>query len=120
MGPHEKTFKLIVVTGSREWANFSVLEKVLAEHRPCRIIEGGARGADRIAREAAMGLGIPVFTCHALWDKYQQAAGPMRNRWMLDMEPDLVLAFPMDSSVGTIDCINEAKRRGIPVKVYHG
>jgi hypothetical protein len=116
----ERSFKLIVVTGSRKWDNLGLIGHVLQDHMPCRIIEGGAPGADHLARVAAIDLGIPVFTCHALWQRYGNPAGPMRNRWMLDMSPDLVLAFPMADSVGTRDCIDEARRRGIPVKVYEG
>jgi len=40
---------------------------------------------------------------------------------MLDEKPDLVIAFHpnLAESKGTKDCVNEAKRRGIPVEVHN-
>jgi hypothetical protein len=121
MESSKRPFKLIVVTGSREWVDMRPIQAVLEKHRPCRIIEGGAKGADHLARVAAHELNIPCFTCHAWWNNYPDgAAGSIRNRWMLDMQPDLVLAFPKPNSKGTRDCIAEARKRGIPVEVYEG
>jgi hypothetical protein len=55
------------------------------------------------------------------WDKYGPAAGPIRNRQMLDTGVDLVIAFRVEGvpSTGTDDCTAEAKRRGIEVREYN-
>lgn len=54
----------------------------------------------------------------AEWDAYKLAAGPIRNRAMLGTYPDaLVVALPTETSVGTVDMIGEAKRRGRAVAV---
>ena len=84
------------------------------------LIQGGARGADSIARQAAQQLNIYCKTYHADWKTYGRAGGPIRNRMMLDTKPDLVVAFHdnLDASRGTKDCVTEAKRRGIPVVIY--
>ena len=48
------------------------------------------------------------------WKGYGKAAGPIRNRRMLDdFQPDLVLAFP--GNKGTNDCIAAARQRDIEV-----
>lgn len=52
---------------------------------------------------------------HANWEAFGAAAGPVRNRWMLDLEPDLVIAFP--GGKGTKNMIEQAKKRGVPVMV---
>lgn len=48
------------------------------------------------------------------WDKYGNAAGPIRNQQMLDEgKPDLVVAFP--GGRGTADMVNKARKAGIEV-----
>lgn len=80
------------------------------------LIEGGARGADFMAREFAKWSCIPTKTFEADWDRHGKAAGPIRNQQMLDEgRPDLVVAFPTKHSVGTYDMIAKAKKAGIEV-----
>ena len=83
------------------------------------VLHGMARGADSLAARAAYELGISVIGFRARWEKFGKAAGPIRNREMLDEKPDLVIAFhdDLESSKGTKDCVEEARRRGIPVEV---
>lgn len=84
---------------------------ILEEH--C-IIVGGARGADTIAQQVAENLGISVKVVKAEWDKYGKSAGPIRNQKMLEMEPDLVIAFMRGKTKGTMDMIKRAREAGIP------
>lgn len=94
------------------------LGKLLLQYAPTEVlvIHGDAQGADRNAGYWAEEMGIHVARVPALWPVYHKPAGPMRNRVMLDLEPDLVIAFhdKIDESKGTKDCLQEAKRRGIP------
>ena len=85
------------------------------------IIHGAAKGADRIAGEIAVGLGFnEVIAVPANWDKHHRAAGPIRNQVMLDMKPDLVLAFHDDPNLGkgTADMVSRARRAGVEVQVF--
>lgn len=68
-----------------------------------------------MAREIAEELNIPFKPFPANWTKHGKAAGPIRNREMLDENPDLVLAFHTDieNSKGTADTLCEAEDRGI-------
>ena len=78
------------------------------------LIEGGAGGADFMARKFAEWTGIPVQTFPADWDKHGKAAGPIRNQHMLDAgKPDLVVAF--EGGRGTDDMIARAERAGVRV-----
>lgn len=78
------------------------------------LIEGGARGADHMAREFAEWSGIPIKTFEADWDAYGKAAGPRRNQQMLDEgKPDLVVAF--EGGRGTANMIEQAKAAGVRV-----
>jgi hypothetical protein len=84
------------------------------------IIEGGATGADALARQFAELLHIPVETFPARWSAEGRAAGPLRNQRMLDEgKPDLVVAFP--GGRGTADMIGRARKAGVLVlEVAHG
>lgn len=110
----------ILFCGDREWANYKAVADVMADLVPDVVIEGEARGADSMARDAAEYFGIPVERYPAQWNTYGRAAGPIRNKQMLDEgKPDLVVAFHnnIEASKGTKNMVEQAKKRGIPVKV---
>ncbi len=111
--------KKLLACGSRDWTDRKTISEHLQAHRNWMVIEGDAPGADRIAGSVADALGMPHAKLAANWDYYGRAGGPIRNRWMLDLGPDLVLAFHPDlsKSKGTKDCVEEALRRGIKVEV---
>lgn len=78
------------------------------------LIEGGARGADFMAREFAKWAGIPSKTFPADWDTHGKAAGHIRNKQMLDEgKPDLVVAF--EGGKGTANMVKQAQAAGVRV-----
>lgn len=110
----------VLVCGGRDYGNITHVAQVLcALHRERGIdvvIQGGAAGADQIAREWAKHNGVNSITYAAEWDKHGRAAGPMRNQAMLEREtPDLVIAFP--GARGTADMIRRAKAAGVEVEI---
>lgn len=85
------------------------------------IIEGGAKGADTIARELARQLGFHVLEFPANWKHLGKAAGPVRNERMLkEGNPEAVLAFytDMSTSKGTKNMVMQATKAGIKVLAY--
>lgn len=115
--------KNILITGDRDWNNYWVIYDVLFKlDRDSIIIHGAAKGADTMAGIIAKNLGFKdVIPVPAEWEKYGKAAGPIRNKKMLDMEPELVIAFhnDLENSKGTKNCVEEAEKRGIEVKVIY-
>lgn len=116
----------ILVCGSRVWTSEEIIRRHLktavAHHHlhPIVVIHGGAAGADTIAEAVALEHGWKVVKVPADWGAYGKSAGPIRNREMLDLKPDLVLAFATPSlaaSRGTLNCVTEARLRHIPVRV---
>ena len=105
-----------VFCGSREWTDRARIRRDL-ESLPAGsvVIEGGARGADRIAREEAHALGIHVATVMALWDFYDRPAGCWRNEAMVRLQPDYVYAYPLGGP-GTAHMIEVAEAACIPVR----
>ncbi|WP_395666370.1 DUF2493 domain-containing protein [Methylocella sp.] len=78
------------------------------------LIEGGADGADRLSREWAAGAGVRVEEYAPDWFAHGRAAGPVRNRQMLDEgRPDLVVAFP--GGRGTANMTLQARQAGVRV-----
>lgn len=115
------TLMRILVCGGRDFqdkdAVFSVLDRALDRYGidDLLIIEGEARGADRLAREWAIDREVCFVGEPARWKRDgRKTAGPMRNIRMLDRwRPHGVIAFP--GGPGTAHCIEEARRRGIIV-----
>ena len=102
----------VLVCGGRDFEDVRLAMHTLdswhaAQPISC-IIEGGAEGADRLARRWAYAAGIGVDTYKADWDLHGRAAGPIRNQRMIDEgKPDLVIAFP--GGRGTADMVRRAR-----------
>ena len=111
----------ILVCGGRDFADSAFLFGVLdmeAEQNPVvRIIQGGANGADKLARMWCISRFVTYEHFPADWSKHGKAAGPIRNQQMIDEgKPTKVFAF--DGGRGTADMIRRAKTAGIPVFMF--
>ena len=90
----------ILVTGGRNYSDWIKLRRVLDEQvegfdpEEVILIHGGATGADTLARQWATTRGIHAAEVNPLWDKFGASAGPIRNRAMLMLRPDVAVAFP--------------------------
>jgi YspA, cpYpsA-related SLOG family len=108
----------VLVCGSRHFNDPELMEDVLKQWNISTIIEGEARGADRLARDYGERHNIHVLRFPALWGQYGKSAGPIRNAQMLaEGRPDLVVAFPLKDSRGTFNMIAQAKMAGVEVYV---
>lgn len=98
---------------SRVWGELDTLLRK-ARHGCMVVIQGGARGADQIAREWCRSREVPYDNYAADWNAHGKAAGPIRNQRMIDEgRPDLVLAFP--GGRGTADMVRRAKAAGVKI-----
>jgi hypothetical protein len=132
---HPPVPRTVLVTGARDWSADRRVAEVLDQAAEqvaggeVRLLVGDAPGADAHARAWAEARGVPVEVFQARWaqmaaeGKPRRAAGPERNRAMLDQLDQaagerLVVAFHDDldhRSKGTRQCAAEARRRGYPV-----
>lgn len=118
----------ILVTGSRDWADWHTVEVALRYHalrlgalgREVTVVHGDARGADTCADILASRMRFKIERHRADWKRHGKAAGPLRNAEMVALGADVCLAFPIGPSPGTRDCIAKAEAAGIPVIVYEG
>jgi len=108
----------LLVCGGRDFSDTASANKVLdAMHRALGIdvlIEGDARGADRIAGYWARKNRVTNLKFRADWNTHGKAAGAIRNQKMLDEgKPTHVLAFP--GGRGTADMVRRATAAGVQV-----
>jgi YspA, cpYpsA-related SLOG family len=106
----------VLVCGGRDFDNGvwlrTALTQLHTEEPFSFVIEGGAPGADTLAREWAESLSIQVKTFKADWMAHGRAAGPLRNRRMIEEgKPDMVVAFP--GGRGTANMVNQARASGV-------
>lgn len=121
-----KKFK-IVICGSRHLKDYEflkasvedVIKKENIEYDNLQIVSGHADGADYLGERFAAEKGIPLKIFPADWAKYGKAAGPIRNKQMVDYvktDPCLVIAFESENSKGTRNMIKQSEQAKI--KVY--
>jgi hypothetical protein len=105
---------IILVCGGRGFDDHLMVHNVLHLTGATTILEGGASGADELARNWAAHNEVPCITIPARWDEEGRAAGPIRNQRMLDLhEISLVVAFP--GGRGTSDMVRRARRRRLEI-----
>lgn len=108
----------ILVCGGRGFAEqallFGVLDMEAESAHVFTIIQGGADGADRLARLWCHSRKVRFDNYPADWRSHGRAAGPIRNQTMLaEGKPTKVIAFP--GGRGTADMIRRARSAGVPV-----
>lgn len=108
----------VLITGGRDYSDTAQVENVLGatlqRFPELVVVQGGAKGADTLARLWCARNGVPCITMDAQWDYYGKAAGGIRNGWMLEfMKPNFLIAFP--GGRGTADMIKKANAKGVLV-----
>lgn len=122
----EPTPLRVLVCGDRNWTDAAkimlVLKRIVLEAGATRrvvVVEGEARGADRLGAAAARALGLEVDPFPAKWDQYGRAAGPIRNQEMLDSGLEYAVACHADisTSKGTADMVRRLEKAEIPYEL---
>ena len=108
----------VLVCGGRDFSDSAALYRKLdwfaRKHLVDVVIEGDARGADRMAGYWARKRRIENLKFPADWGRWGKRAGYVRNVEMLEKgKPDVVLAFP--GGRGTEMMTGLARERGIQV-----
>lgn len=92
------------------------LEAATLAGRTFTLVHGGASGADSLAGlwASMRKERVTVRVYEADWKTHGRAAGPIRNKQMLDEgKPNAVIAFP--GGAGTANMIQQGKRVGVPI-----
>ena len=110
----------ILITGGRDFADAKLLNAALdrlhSEAPITCVIHGAAKGADTLAGQWANANPIEEIACPADWKQHGRAAGPIRNKFMLEEhQPDLVVAF--SGGRGTANMVGLAEKSGTKVLI---
>lgn len=113
----------VIVAGTRKGISYDSVVSALTfcwvnlGIKPTLIIQGGAPGVDAHARRWAQEFKIPIKEYPADWNKYGKAAGPIRNKEMVN-EGDMLIAIWNGTSPGTKNIIKLAEDKGISVRIF--
>jgi uncharacterized phage-like protein YoqJ len=118
--------KYLLIAGSRSFEDRDLFNRVTEEiidgdERFTVIVEGGAAGADTMAREYAEAHDMKYEEFKPDWKQYGRAAGPKRNDKMIQFIKErngTALYFWDEESKGTKQCIDSAKRKDIEISVW--
>lgn len=122
---------IIIGSGSRYWKDIKPIKKVLVaiknEFPDFIYYHGAQRGFDTLSYMQLRLLkhkDIQAFT--ADWDTFGKKAGPIRNQNMLDVallqelpKDILLIAMPLENSIGTYGMVGICKLAKIQVRVYN-
>ena len=117
----------VIIAGSRYYCNYKKLvakcDRILANKLndpDCEVVIvcGDARGADALGERYAWRHHLKVVHFPADWDRYGNAAGPIRNEEMAKFA-DALIAFPLYgvANRGTLDMIRRARQHHLQVRV---
>ena len=120
---------VVLVCGGRKYDNARRVFDTLDAVGPSVVIQGGASGADALARQWAARRGVWCVEVPALWKAHGSGAGPRRNAFMLSVAEGVagasaivgriprellrVVAFP--GGRGTADMVRRARAAGVEV-----
>ena len=108
---------ILAVVGSRTFTNYQLFVAELDRYSDItRIISGGAKGADMMARRYAKENNITIREYIPNWNLYGKSAGYKRNVFIVD-DADQLIAFWDSTSRGTKHSIGLGFERNIPVRV---
>lgn len=120
--PPKRRLLLTSSRGLGPWDIPFMKRKLVPYWRPRIIlVQGLARGGDKLARDIWRGWGGEVED-HPVsseeWDRIGLSAGHKRNEHMVSLGADWCVALPKGESPGTRGCAELAEAAGIPTRLY--
>lgn len=116
----------MLIVGSRSFNNKSLLYSIcqtLANGNNIKVISGGAKGADSLARDFAKSYDYEYTEMLADWDRYGKRAGYIRNcemhKELAKYEHRVCVAFWDGESNGTKHNFDLANKYNTILVIYH-
>ena len=110
----------VVVAGGRKFNDYKMLEanldNLLSKMEDIEIVSGVANGADKLGERYSKERGYKLKQFPADWNTHKYAAGPIRNKQMLDY-CDAVIVFWDGVSRGSMNMINITKKANKPIRI---
>lgn len=109
----------VIIAGGRNFnpngEHINWLVNILSDIKPEAIISGTASGADKFGEKVGENLCIEVLKFYPKWNKYGNAAGPIRNEEMAKIA-DVCILFP--GGKGTASMKKIAKKYNLKIIEY--
>jgi len=120
----------LLITGSRAWVDTQAIRDefdIVQSHEGSDVVlVSGAcpNGADRMCEVLAKEYGWTLELHPLNWASgpegaYNPQAGFERNKLMVDLGADFVLAFVMNESGGAMNTVRHSRKAQIPTKLIH-
>lgn len=110
----------VIIAGGRDFTDVVMLTNycadILCATKEVEVVCGCSQGADILGLDFAAAFGYEVELFPPDWDKHGKAAGPIRNKEMVEYA-DALIAFWDGKSRGTKDVIDQATKAGLKVRV---
>ena len=107
-------FFSIGIVGYRNFHDYELFKEKVKDITPSRIVSGGCKGTDTLAKRYAQEHNIPLI--EHLPKGHQRYDFLNRNSLIVD-DSSILIAFVHKDSKGTYDTINKAKKRQ-GMKIY--
>ena len=109
----------VAIVGGRDFDDYELFKKHVAGEKIKikSIISGGALGTDTLAERYAKEICVPVKIYLPDWTKHGKAAGPIRNKQIIEAA-DCVIAFWDEKSPGTRSSLKIAEDLGKPLTIF--
>lgn len=112
---------ILLIAGTRTITDrefvFEKLDYITDELDIDVVIEGEARGPDRLGREWAKSVGIPVVPFHAPWDMVPNKRGGFVRNWMQAQAATHAVVFWDGKSTGTKHMLDVLASHQIPTRL---
>lgn len=109
----------VIIAGGRRFYDYDLLKRkcdyFLRDKKGVEIVSGNAKGADELGERYAKEMVYPIKLFKADW-KLGRFAGFLRNREMANYA-DALIAFWDGKSRGTKNMIEEAKEKGLLIRI---
>lgn len=105
----------VVIGGYRNFENYEIFKSFVysclneLESNEITILSGHCKGVDLMGERYAKEKGLVLEIYPADWKKYGKAAGPIRNKKMVE-KANIVIAFVCERAKGTKNLIAQAKK----------
>lgn len=107
----------VAFSGGRHYTNDTkvseVINDIIEVYGDITVLVGDCTGLDALVKEYCIKHDIPLQIYYADWKTQGLKAGPLRNKRILDEDPDLVVIFP--GGKGTLNMYNQALSKNIPI-----
>ena len=112
----------VIIAGGRDFNDYDLLcriaDKILSRQDEIEIVNGTAKGGDKLGERYAEERGYPIKRFPADWGTHGKAAGYLRNEDMA-LYADALIAFWDKQSKGTKHMIDIAEQQGLPTRIIN-